>query len=176
MSETSTNGWNTEIEVLLNQIRTNAIDLEEFHKGLYFKLKGLLVYFNLPVIILSSINALVAVALTSYLPQNVISGMNAGISFVIGTLTSIGMYLKINDRLENELEASKAYHKLSIEIYKVLSLKIDDRNTDGGIFMNEVYGEYIKLFERSNLMDIDMKDKLKLELPFGVEPLKIISK
>jgi hypothetical protein len=108
MSETSTNGWNTEIEVLLNQIRTNAIDLEEFHKGLYFKLKGLLVYFNLPVIILSSINALIAVSLQSYLPQNVISGMNAGISFVIGTLTSIGMYLKINDRLENELEASKA--------------------------------------------------------------------
>ena len=170
MSESSSsNGWNSEIEILLNQIRNNCNDLEEFHKKLYFNLKGLLVYFNLPVIILSSINALVAVSLTDYLPQNYISGMNAGISFIIGTITSIGMYLKLNDRLENELDASKAYHKLSIEIYKVLSLKIDDRNTDGGIFMNEMYSEYIKLFERSNLMNVEMKDRLKLEMPFGIK-------
>jgi hypothetical protein len=35
--------------------------------------------------------------------------------------------LKIEDKLENELFASKEYKKLSLEIYKILNLKIEDR-------------------------------------------------
>jgi len=175
MSDHSTNNWNDEIEILLNKLRKNCVELETFHKEKYFGLKKIVIYFQLPIIILSSINALVAVSLTEYLPQNIISGTNAGISFIIGTLTSIGMYLKINDRMESELDASKSYHKLGIDIFKVLSLKVSDRNTDGDLFLNQVYQEYIKLFERSNLINDEYSDRLKIDLPIGVSSIKIIS-
>ena len=175
MSDHSTNNWNDEIERLLNQIRNNCIELEQFHTKTYFGIKKIVVWFKLPIIVLSSINALVAVALTNYVQQQYISGANASISFIIGTLTSISLYLKIEDRLEQELDASKEYHKLAIEIFKVLSLKIQDRGTDGDVFLSDVYNNYVKLIERGSLLNMEIKDKLKIELPFGVESIKIIS-
>ena len=54
MSELSnnTNNWNQEIELLLNKIRSNCVDLENFHKKKYFGLKKIVIYFQLPIIIL----------------------------------------------------------------------------------------------------------------------------
>jgi hypothetical protein len=168
ISSTSSN-WSKEVEKLLDQIRTNSIELETHHKQKYFSIKKMVVWFRVPVIVLSSINALVAVSLTDYLPQNYISGMNAGISFIIGTLTSIGLYLKVEDRMESELEASRNYHVLSLNIFKILSLKDTERGVDGDIFLNNCFNEYIKLFEQSGLSDIEFIDKLKIELVVGIE-------
>ena len=164
----STSNWSKEVEKLLDQIRTNSIELETHHKQKYFSIKKMVVWFRVPVIVLSSINALVAVSLTSYLPQNYISGMNAGISFIIGTLTSIGLYLKVEDRMESELEASRSYHVLSLNIFKILSLKDAERGVDGDIFLNNCFSEYIKLFEQSGLSDIEFMDKLKIEMEIGI--------
>jgi hypothetical protein len=169
VSSTSSSNWSREVERLLDQIRTNSIELESHHKKKYFAIKKLTVWFRVPVIVLSSINALVAVSLTQYLPQNIISGMNAGISFIIGTLTSIGLYLKIEDRAEGELEASRKYHVLALNIFKILSLKDNDRGVDGDIFLSTCFSEYIKLFEQSGLSDIEFMDKLKIELVVGIE-------
>jgi hypothetical protein len=161
---TSSNNWNDKIEKLLNEIRLNSNMLSDHHKKLYFGIKNIVVYFKLPIIILSSLNAIIAVSLTNYLDQNIISGSNCLISFIIGILTSISLYLKIEDKLENENDMSKEYHKLGIDIYKILSLGADDRGIDGDQYLNNTYNQYIKLFERSNLNDIELTDKLKSDI------------
>jgi len=166
---TTSNNWNAEIESLLNDIRLNSIELENHHKEHYFNVKNIVIWFKLPIIVLSSLNAIIAVALTNYIQQNYISAANCFISFIIGTLTSISLYMKIEDRLESELLASKEYHKLSIEIYKLLSLKIEDRGIDGDAFLNDIYNEYVKLFEKSNINTNEFTDKLKIELPIGIK-------
>jgi hypothetical protein len=177
MSEVSSSNWNKQIEGVLNDIRLNCNDLEEYHKQKYFSIKNIVVWFKLPIIILSSLNAIVSVSLQNYIQQQYISLSNCALSFVIGTLTSVSLYLKIEDRLETELLASKEYHKLSIDIYKILSLRNEDRACDGDKFLNDSYNQYIKLFERSNLLDIDFKDKMKIEffnIDVGIEPNSII--
>lgn len=158
---TSSNNWNDKIEKLLDDIRMNSNELSDHHKRLYFSIKNIVVYFKLPIIILSSLNAIIAVSLTNYINQDIISGSNCLISFFIGILTSISLYLKIEDKLENENDMSKEYHKLGIDIYRILSLRNDDRGIDGDQYLNNVYNQYIKLYERSNLNDINLIDKLK---------------
>jgi len=172
---TSSNNWNDNIEKILNDIRLNCNDLEKHHSRLYFSIKNIVVYFKLPIIILSSLNAIIAVAMTSYIDQSYISAMNCFISFFIGVLTSISLYLKIEDRLENELLASKEYHKLSIEIFRVLSLKTCDRGVDGDQFLNNMYNEYVKLFDRSNLSENEFNDRLKDNLLPNLLSIKINS-
>jgi hypothetical protein len=158
---TSSSNWNDRIEKLLDDIRINSNELSDHHKRLYFSIKNIVVYFKLPIIILSSLNAIIAVSLTNYLNQDIISGSNCLISFCIGILTSISLYLKIEDKLENENDMSKEYHKLGIDIYRILSLRTDDRGIDGDQYLNNIYNLYIKLYERSNLNDINLIDKLK---------------
>ena len=66
MSDVSSSNWNKQIEAVLNDIRLNCNELEEFHKKKYFSVKSVVVWFKLPIIILSSLNAIVAVSLTIY--------------------------------------------------------------------------------------------------------------
>jgi len=167
MSNDSSN-WDSNIEELLDQIRKNSNILEEYHKRKYFSVKKTSIYYKLPVIVLSSVNGLIAVSLNQYINQNIVSGINAGISFIISTLSSIALYLKIEQRLEDELESSQKYHKLSINIFKVLSLKADSRSCDGDIFLQSCFSEYIQLFDNSGLTDIEFSDKLKIDLNVGI--------
>lgn len=157
----SSNNWNTQIEILLNNIRENCNELEKFHKSKYFQVKNIVIYFKLPIIVLSSLNAIASVSLQPYMEQKYISALNCGLSFIIGILTSISLYLKIEDILENELFASKEYSKLSIEIYKMLNLKIEDRGIDGDQFLNNIYNDYVKLYDRTNLNENELTDNLK---------------
>lgn len=173
MSSISSNNWSNEIEKLLDQIRLNSIELETHHKLKYFAIKKMVVWFRVPVIVLSSINSLAAVSLNSYVEQSIVSGLNASISFFIGIITSIGLYLKIEDRMENELEASRKYHVLALNIFKILSLKCDERQIDGDIFLSTCFSEYIKLFEQSGLSDVVFADKLKIDISFDREDIKI---
>jgi hypothetical protein len=160
----SSNNWNENIEILLNDIRLNCIELHTHHKKQYFKIKNIVVYFKIPIILFSSLNAIASVSLQTYMPQEYISELNCGISFVIGLLTSISLYLKIEDKLENELFASKEYNKLSIDIFKILNLKENDRGIDGDQYLNNIYNEYIKLLDRTNLSENNLIDLLKQKI------------
>ena len=169
----SSNNWNENIEILLNDIRLNCIELHTHHKKQYFKIKNIVVYFKIPIILFSSLNAIASVSLQAYMPQEYISELNCGISFVIGLLTSISLYLKIEDKLENELFASKEYNKLSIDIFKILNLKENDRGIDGDQYLNNIYNEYIKLLDRTNLSENNLIDLLKQKIKnINLESLK----
>jgi hypothetical protein len=67
--------------------------------------------------------------------------------------------------MEQELIASKNFQLLSYNIYKVLSLERDHRVEKGRLFLDEIYNEYIKLIENSNLIkNKKLKDALA-EIP-----------
>jgi hypothetical protein len=77
--------------------------------------------------------------------------------------------MKVEDKLENELLSSKQYHKMSIDIYKILMLETEGRGIDGDVYLNNIYNEYVKLYERTNLMDCEIHDKLKkIDIGFGI--------
>jgi len=164
MSDNSNNSWNDNTEELLDNIRKNCIILEDYHRQYHFRIKKIIIWFKLPIIVMSSLNAIASVAFQNYIEQNYISAFNCGLSFVIGTLTSVSLYLRIEDRLEASLSSSKEYQKISLEIYKILSLKKAYRSTDADQFLNDVYNNYIKLFEKSNLLQNEFTDNLKKDI------------
>jgi len=67
-SDNSSQSWNDNTERLLENIRINCIKLEAFHREYYFRIKKIIVYFKLPIIIMSSLNAILAVSMGEYLP------------------------------------------------------------------------------------------------------------
>ena len=86
---------------------------------------------------------------------------------LVTVLTSIKLYLHLDDNLKNELEMSKHFHSLALKLYKILNLPRNQRGTDGLYFLNNKYGDYIKLVEQSALLrKYIIKDSL-LEVPYG---------
>ena len=64
--EACVNYWYTDMESILEKIRTNSVILSHHHKKYYIYLKERLKYFRLPVIVLSSINTVLSISLDKY--------------------------------------------------------------------------------------------------------------
>ncbi len=66
----------------------------------------------------------------------------------ITILSSIKLYLNLSNGINDEIQLSKAYYILSINIFKQLSLK----QGDAKIFLEESFNEYSKLTEQSSIL------------------------
>ena len=152
--------WSHDIETILNDVRENSVYLSQHHKKRYFYYKQVSTYFRIPTIILSSVASVASVGLTAYVKQENISGIVCLMSLSIGIINSIELYLRIQDNLENELETSKKYYNLSIDLHKILNLSESNREGDPKKVLDTYYKRYVELVEESNLLSTTYPDKL----------------
>ena len=152
--------WSNDIEVCAENIRLNCVAFSSTHKRRYLYLKHLLLYFRLPVIIISGFNSVISVGLQTYMEQSTISAMTCLLALVCGIIGSIELFLGIQQQIENELVCSKDFYLLAIDIYKMLSLLPMNRNIDGRTYLDEKYQIYIKLVENSTLLRRKINDNL----------------
>jgi len=161
-------------ERILEKIRINSVQMSNSHKAKYFMFKKLIKWFKVPTIVLSSIGSVSSVGLTAYLDLQHISALTCGLALFVSVLNSIEMFLKINESMEQELEHSKLYYNLSINIQKTLLLDRENRSVDASVYLERTYSEYVKLMEQSNLLS-NVQDKLT-ELPKKISTIKKILK
>jgi hypothetical protein len=152
--------WSSDIENILESVRHNSVIYSEYHRKQYFFLKSFLKWFRLPTILLSGINSVASIGLVNYLKQERVSLITCLISLTIGIITSIELYLGLESGMNNELEKSRDFYLLSIDIFKILQLKREHRNIDGSTYLEQCLSQYAKLYENSNLLNHSIKDKL----------------
>jgi hypothetical protein len=145
--------WTESIERILDKMRINCVNLSEYHMFKYRRYKRYLLFFRIPIIILSGANVFSAVGLQSYLSQPSISIINSIFSLVCGMITSIELFLNVQKKMESDLVSHKDYYRLSIDIYKVISLERHIRKVDGKTFLDQKFSEYEKLIKSSNVFD-----------------------
>jgi len=131
--------WKQDIEGILEKIRQNSVILSEHHKERYYHYKGYLKYFKLPLIVLSSVNSIVAVGLNGYLEQDTVSLLTCLLSLSTAIIGSIEMYLGVQKNMEIELIASRNFKLLAYDIYKQMQLTPDNRVVNAKLFLDEKY-------------------------------------
>jgi hypothetical protein len=107
------------------------------------------------------------VGMTGYMEQSYISGITCILSLVATIITSIEMYLKIENGMVDEEQNSRNYYLLGTNIFKMLSLTRENRKINAHDYCNEVFSEYNKLIERSAFVKKKIEDKL-MPLPNGL--------
>ena len=159
-SDESNDSWSTDRENLLDSIRYNCAILNVEHKKQYFYFKGFSKYFRVPLLLLSGINSVFSIGLNNYIDQKTVSLICCLISLITGIITSIELYLGIETSMANELDASRDFYLLSIDIFKTLNLKRENRSVDGNVYLESCLSKYSKLFENSNVLTKHINDKL----------------
>ena len=152
--------WTEDIEKILESIRINSITLAKEHKKNYFKLKSILKYFKIPIIVLSACNSVLAIGLNAFLEQSLVSIVNCIVSLICGLISSVELYLAIQKNMEDDLLYSKEFYLLSVDIYKTLNLTSSNRPSDAKLYLEDKYNEYTTLVERSQLINRKISDKL----------------
>jgi hypothetical protein len=145
--------WSDDMNLILDKMRMNCIALSDHHKYRYTFYKDKLILFRFPIILLSGVNTFVSVGLTGITDQLIISISTSIISLICGIITSLELYLNFQKRMESELMSHKEYYRLSVEIFKVISLDIENRKVDGKAFLEEKFSTYEKLLQSSNVVE-----------------------
>lgn len=149
--------WTEEVMDLLEALRMNAVNLSEYHRKRFYYFKGYSKYFDLPILVLSSISASFSVGMQPYLSQSMISAITCFVGLAVSIITSIKLYLNISDSMQIELKMSKEFYTLGIDIYRTTHLPPAQRGVDGVDYLNRQYSTYAKLVESSNLLRIKFK-------------------
>ena len=144
--------WNDEIIIILNNVRVNSLNLSEYHRRNYFSYRELSKWFDVPIIITSTLAGSFSVGATPYLDQGYISLISCSASMFITILSSIKLYLNISDNLQSESDMARKFYVLAFEIYKIINLPDEKRGINSSEILNSKYNQYIKLYEESNLL------------------------
>lgn len=159
-SDTTVATWSKDIETLLDQLLENTNRLQEVHRVNYLKLKSQLVYFRIPMIVLSGLNSVFSVGLSAYIQQNLVSTINCLISLVCACISSVELFLNINKNMEITLQSYHGYKLLGIRISSTRKLDREHRDKNAMAFLNECVSEYKKLLEQSIVTISDLDDSL----------------
>jgi hypothetical protein len=123
--------------------------------------------YNIPILVISAINGLTAVGLTSFVEQKYVSVLNAILSAGTGVLGSIQLYLKISEKQTKAMQASLLMKRLALKISKEISIDAGQRQTDGKTFIQECFGEFNAALENGNPIEVDLDNHVTVNI---VEP------
>ena len=160
--------WHTEEEVFLENLQRQCEILykhtiKEHHY--YDRLSG---KFNIPILVISSINSLTAVGLNAFVPQEYVSVLNAVLSAGTGVLGSIQLYLKLNEKMTKATRASIGFKRISLKISRELALARDVRTSEGPSFVQDCFSEYNQILESSNPIEKKLEEFLTIKKPTDV--------
>jgi hypothetical protein len=155
--------WTSGMVSVLEYVKDNSLIKANQHQKRYYKYKSYLKYFKIPLICLSGLNSVISVGLQNYMQQTSISGLTCIISLLCAIITSLELYLAIQSTMENELQSSKEFLMLAIDINKMLTIEEDQRAIDPRTYVDDKHKSYLQLIERSSLLH-KMKEKISLEV------------
>ena len=126
--------------------------------------------FNIPILVVSAINSLTAVALTTFIPQKYVSIMNAILSAGTGVLGSVQLYMKLNERMANSLRSSISMKRIALKITKELSLSRELRTIDGVAFVQDCFADFNQTLEAGNPIEKKVDNHLELSMSASQPP------
>ena len=150
---TEHNRWHADEQEFLAKLEKQCNIYYEHHNNDHNYYVKLSQRFNVPILVVSAINALTAVGLNSFIRQEYVSVLNAILSAGCGILGSIQLYLKLNEKLTNALRASILMKRLALKISKELSIDMQNRVTDGQAFLSDCFGEFNTALEQGNPLE-----------------------
>lgn len=160
---TKTDVWHDKEEEFLSKMEKQCLILHEHNLKDYHYYNKLSSKFNIPILIISAINALTAICLNSFMSQEYVSILNAVLSAGTGVVGSIQLFMKINEKMTNSTRSSVIFKRLALKIEKELSIDREQRVTEGQPFLSECFAEFNTALEQGNPIEKKLANHLALK-------------
>jgi uncharacterized membrane protein YdfJ with MMPL/SSD domain len=168
--------WHDREEQFLTKIEKQCNAYTSYFNKDYQYYHTLSSRFNIPILVVSSINALTAISLNEFMSQTYVSILNAILSAGTGILGSIQLYMKINEKMANALRSQILMKRLALKISKELSIDRAQRSTEGQAFLQECFGEFNAALEQANPIEKKIQNFLALgEQPPMPKPMSFMN-
>ena len=168
--------WHDKEEAYLKKIEAQCNAYHSYFNKDYMYYHSLSSRFNIPILVVSSINALTAISLNDFLVQRYVSILNAVLSAGVGILGSIQLYMKINEKMANALRSGILMKRLALKISKEMSIDREQRGTVGQQFLQECFSDFNAALEQSNPIEKKVQNFLALgQQPPVAKPMSFMN-
>jgi len=155
--------WHDKEEKFLQKLETQCNTMHKHYAREYTYYSTLSSRFNIPILVISSVNALTAIALGQFIEQTMVSILNAILSAGTGVLGSVQLYMKLNEKMAKALASSVHMKRIALKISKELSIDRAQRVTEGVAFLNECFAEFNNAMETGNPLEKSVENFLALD-------------
>ena len=155
--------WHPQQEKLLKQWGEMASANRWMHYNTHLRYVRLTRWFTLPVIILSSITGTMNFAQTSFPVQYQASVplVIGTINLIMGIITTVGSFLRVNELAEGNRVAALSYGKLASNIRVELVLPVSERTMGGSDFIALCRAEMDRLSEQTPDIPACIEEKFR---------------
>ena len=167
--------WHDKEEAYLRKLEEQCNYMHRHYSKEFTYYNGLSSRFNIPILVISSINALTAIALGQFVEQTMVSILNAILSAGTGVLGSIQLYMKLNEKMTKALNSSIHVKRIALKISKELSIDREQRVTEGVAFLNECFTDFNNAIETGNPLEKSVENFLALTPPKMPKPGSLAS-
>jgi len=167
--------WHDKEEAYLRKLEEQCNYMHRHYSKEFTYYNGLSSRFNIPILVISSINALTAIALGQFIEQTMVSILNAILSAGTGVLGSIQLYMKLNEKMTKALNSSIHVKRIALKISKELSIDRAQRVTEGVAFLNECFTDFNNAIETGNPLEKSVENFLALAPPRMPKPGSLAS-
>jgi len=164
--------WTEKEEIFLAKIEQQCNEIHKHNTVDYTYYNKLASRFNIPILVISALNSLCAIALNDFLAQRYVSILNAILSAGTGVLGSVQLYMKLNEKMTNALRASILMKRLALKISKELSIEREKRTSEGQAFLQECFADFNTALEQGNVIEKKISNHLSVSSPSSNSPKK----
>jgi hypothetical protein len=140
-------------EAILLRVKASS---EKFHRAYrrgYLSYRHRLMYFDIPIIVFSSVNSVLIAGGKNFLPSDVIEVTTCMLALVTGIIQALRTFLKIDENRENCLVTYKDLFRLFCEISIILAQPVHSRSVDAQKFMLDKISDYKEIMDKAIILE-----------------------
>lgn len=146
-------------ETILERIKHSCYRKHILYKTRYLASRERLTYFDVPIIVFSSVNSVLIAGGKNFIDADIIEITTCMLALAAGIIQALRTFFKVDENRENCLTAYKDLFRLFCEVSIILDQPRQTRGVDPQKFMADKAGEYKEIMSRAIVLEYKKADQ-----------------
>lgn len=137
------------VEPSLCRLMESAKSLSKKYQSHYFRAKSNQKYFDIPIIVISSMNGVFIAGGSVIMSGNIVHVLTCVLALLVGVIQGVKTLYKIDETREGCLTTYRDLHRIYCDICVMLDRPRSSRKADPNIFSETIMSQYMKATEKA---------------------------
>uniref|UniRef100_A0A2V0R9W4 VP11 n=1 Tax=viral metagenome TaxID=1070528 RepID=A0A2V0R9W4_9ZZZZ len=143
----------TAAEIVLTRVKHSCMRYHLQYRKRYLLARARLMYYDVPIIVLSSVNSVFIAGGKNFLPSDAVEITTCMLALGVGIIQALKTFLKVDENRENCLVTYKDLFRLFCELSIMLDQPRETRGVDPQKFMADKNSEYKEIMNKAIVLE-----------------------
>lgn len=140
-------------ETVLTRVKHSCYKTHLLYRKRYLISRDRLVYYDVPIIVLSSVNSVFIAGAKNFMPLNIVEVTTCMLALTVGIIQALRTFFKVDENRENCLVTYKDLFRLFCELSIMLDQPRETRGVDPQKWMADKNAEYKEIMNKALVLE-----------------------